>query len=514
MDGRVGLRALRSLIPIAALLAVVSAALLAGSSLAKKPVKPPVNDALPSLAYRLPPPSPGAVICWKGTWKNDPKSFSYEWLRDGAPVPGETGVEHKVTPEDRGHKLSCRVTAKNAAGSASATSDERALGDPAGEPGAFPDHFKCYRVVRQRNMATLRYVSLEDQFLSGDRVQVERPQWLCNPVAKNNERPRHPFAHLVCYRSIQPGLAQRTVRIDNQFGSQIATATNTETLCVPSLKRLRAGPGPPASVQNPTGRRKAPSGTSPAGVLDHYRCYRVIPERPQVGQVVTLADQFGFTNAFVGRLVQLCNPVNKNHEGIKEPRAHLACYLIKDALIPRYILGNFIGRIKRTVAWDVVTQNQFGIDELTVYEAVVGLTDPRLGPVPGAEMLCVPSLKTELGDGFTVTVTGSYAWPRNPSPGAPPPANNCVDVSTSPPQPGATGTVTKQGPNNYNQSKPITLDASGKARVIFQVPFPGGNYSLSASITSGGTTAQGTASEQVNQPPPFSTGDPPCPPPY
>ena len=50
--------------------------------------------------------------------------------------------------------------------------------------------------------------------------------------------------------------------------------------------------------------------------------------------MLTLSDQFGLTIAQVGRLVQLCNPVSKNHEPVKEPRAHLACYLTEDALIP------------------------------------------------------------------------------------------------------------------------------------------------------------------------------------
>jgi hypothetical protein len=107
---------------------------------------------------------------------------------------------------------------------------------------------------------------------------------------------------------------------------------------------------------------------------------------------------------------------------------------------------------------------------------------------------------------FTVSVMGSYGWPMMPGPLP----NDCVDVTTSPAQPGATGTVTKTG-QNYNQSQPITLDANGKGRVIFSIPPQPATYNLSATITSGGATVQGTATEQVQPPPPFNTGNPPCP---
>ncbi|MGZ4341268.1 MAG: PQQ-dependent sugar dehydrogenase [Solirubrobacteraceae bacterium] len=82
------------------------------------PVKhPPVNTSRPKIAG---PPIPGArLTCIPGTWTGA-NSFAYEWLRDGA--KRAAGVTYRPTPADLGHVLSCVVTARNADGSAQATS--------------------------------------------------------------------------------------------------------------------------------------------------------------------------------------------------------------------------------------------------------------------------------------------------------------------------------------------------------------------------------------------------------
>jgi hypothetical protein len=38
------------------------------------------------------------------------KAFAVQWLRDGKPIPGETGRAYTKRPEDKGHVLSCIVT--------------------------------------------------------------------------------------------------------------------------------------------------------------------------------------------------------------------------------------------------------------------------------------------------------------------------------------------------------------------------------------------------------------------
>jgi hypothetical protein len=82
----------------------------------------PQNTVGPALGGT---PAPGrGLSCSPGSWTEDlATGFTYEWLSDGAPVAGATGVTYAVTTADQGHVLSCRVTASNAAASTSAASN-------------------------------------------------------------------------------------------------------------------------------------------------------------------------------------------------------------------------------------------------------------------------------------------------------------------------------------------------------------------------------------------------------
>jgi hypothetical protein len=80
----------------------------------------PENTARPVISGA---PQPGATLtCSTGTWINYPQSFSYLWLRDGAAIPGATAASHTAAVADRGHSLTCQVTAFDQTGSAQATS--------------------------------------------------------------------------------------------------------------------------------------------------------------------------------------------------------------------------------------------------------------------------------------------------------------------------------------------------------------------------------------------------------
>jgi len=97
--------------------------------------------------------------------------------------------------------------------------------------------------------------------------------------------------------------------------------------------------------------------------LDHFKCYKI--KAPKfAATTVNIVDQFGTSTAAVTKFDTLCNPVDKNGEGIKDSTAHLQCYKIKDA--PK--------AAKRTIT----STNQFGSADL-------GLA--------GARTLCVPSIK-------------------------------------------------------------------------------------------------------------------------
>jgi hypothetical protein len=67
----------------------------------------------------------GATLtCAPGTWTGtQPIAFAYQWLGDGNPLAGATGPTHKLLPSDVALAEACRVTATNAAGTATEQSD-------------------------------------------------------------------------------------------------------------------------------------------------------------------------------------------------------------------------------------------------------------------------------------------------------------------------------------------------------------------------------------------------------
>ena len=86
---------------------------------------PPVNIAPPQV-------SGGEVLsCSPGTWRWPVTSFSFTWLRDGAPVAG--GADYRPGAADAGSAFVCEVTAANGAGAATARS--AAVGLPAAPSG-------------------------------------------------------------------------------------------------------------------------------------------------------------------------------------------------------------------------------------------------------------------------------------------------------------------------------------------------------------------------------------------
>jgi hypothetical protein len=64
-----------------------------------------------------------ALTCDQGLWAGDGFSLGTQWLRDGAPVPGQTSASYALCAADAGRGISCRVTAANVVGSAEATSN-------------------------------------------------------------------------------------------------------------------------------------------------------------------------------------------------------------------------------------------------------------------------------------------------------------------------------------------------------------------------------------------------------
>lgn len=100
----------------------------------------PFNTAAPSVSGTA---TTGSLLsCASGSWTGENEltlsagwpltsPFSYQWLRDGAPIAGATAPAYTVQAADVGHALVCEVTAINVAGRTSARSSSLAVTLPA-----------------------------------------------------------------------------------------------------------------------------------------------------------------------------------------------------------------------------------------------------------------------------------------------------------------------------------------------------------------------------------------------
>lgn len=75
----------------------------------------PINTVLPAITGTL--QNGQTLTCSTGTWGNTPISYKYEWVGAGV----ATGNTYVVAAGDVGKRVSCRVTANNAAGPGRAT---------------------------------------------------------------------------------------------------------------------------------------------------------------------------------------------------------------------------------------------------------------------------------------------------------------------------------------------------------------------------------------------------------
>ncbi len=108
--------------------------------------------------------------------------------------------------------------------------------------------------------------------------------------------------------------------------------------------------------------------SGPKGV-DHYLCYDIIDSSGHKPVKVKVRDQFGTGVGIVAKPYQLCNPVDKNGEGILNREGHLVCYQFDPQEFPE---------LKPHTA---LTRNQFGETKLATEKPTV---------------ICVPSFKKVL----------------------------------------------------------------------------------------------------------------------
>jgi carboxypeptidase family protein len=107
-------------------LTLAKGGVLSGVDAAMQPLQdaaPPANlaEAPPKIAGEA---EVGAILtCAKGSWTGNPEPiFSYQWLRDGAPIAGASSRFYSVQAVDQSRALVCEVTARNFKGAVSAAS--------------------------------------------------------------------------------------------------------------------------------------------------------------------------------------------------------------------------------------------------------------------------------------------------------------------------------------------------------------------------------------------------------
>jgi hypothetical protein len=87
-------------------------------------VSPPANTAAPVVSSTsLSVAAAGVASTTNGTWTGAPATYTYQWLRGGAPIFNATAQSYTLAVADETFMLSCRVTAENANGTVSATSN-------------------------------------------------------------------------------------------------------------------------------------------------------------------------------------------------------------------------------------------------------------------------------------------------------------------------------------------------------------------------------------------------------
>ena len=187
------------------------------------------------------------------------------------------------------------------------------------------DHFLLYDVEITEDTPKFekRTVTLADQFDEQGQLRVfkvKKVKRLGNPVDKNGEDIIDNVTHYVSYEikreKGEPKHVKLTgIKVTNQFGEIILDTKKPDRLLVPSAKDLDGLVDP----------------LEPGA--DHFKCYRVKVTKDTakfVKRTVMLADQFHPPTLFkVKEPRRLCNPVDKDGEGISNEIDHLLCYKIK-----------------------------------------------------------------------------------------------------------------------------------------------------------------------------------------
>jgi len=167
------------------------------------------------------------------------------------------------------------------------------------------EHFMVYRATGPDGPQ----VAIADQF-GTQNTDLGGVSLFMVPVDKNGEGIFDPFTHLSCHDIEEPAPPPLgDVTVTNQFGTdQPLDIGLPRELCVPTEKLIAPGP-----IDG-----------------EHYRCWEASdPSGASLGIGVSLVDQFQGLGTFVMEPFRLCNPADKNGEGVQNPDSHLVCYTLQ-----------------------------------------------------------------------------------------------------------------------------------------------------------------------------------------
>lgn len=103
-------------------------------------------------------PDVGQVLFARGAWTFAPQSLSYQWLRNGQPIPRAASASYSVTGSDFGARLSARITARTGSRSVTITTTPSTpvSADVYATPGTWRVNGRQWRTSCERYSQTQR----------------------------------------------------------------------------------------------------------------------------------------------------------------------------------------------------------------------------------------------------------------------------------------------------------------------------------------------------------------------
>ena len=202
---------------------------------------PPVNSVAPVASGSL---TVGSVLSvTTGTWTNSPTSYAYQWKRDAVDIPSAITNIHTLVVADLGAMMSCRVTATNADGSASA--DSNSLGPvttaapilSAASAVDFSDIFVWGRATTNTASGTLYAVVVPSADATPTAVQISESKNAAGTVItqSGNQAVTSTGAKTLLIRNLTAATSYKvclTHQAGSEYSNVVTASFTTDTLII------------------------------------------------------------------------------------------------------------------------------------------------------------------------------------------------------------------------------------------------------------------------------------------